>query len=150
VLSLIGDYKRVFNLPTLVSEGETEMKPKVSSGAMVKIKTPILRKVVSDSQKMGEEMVIEAKEQVITFRTSSLNGSVVSTFKSGDDSIVELGINQESKASYDLDLLATIIKNASSVSEHMKIEYSTNQPMRLDLGIPQGKLHLYVSPRIEA
>jgi proliferating cell nuclear antigen len=149
VISLKGEYQRVFNLTTLSPEGETSLEPKVAIGTQVKIKTPSLKKVILDSQKIGEYLTITSKEQTITFRASGLDGNVVSTFKVGDEPLVEISVNEETESSYDLSLLGTIIKNASSVSESMKIEYATDQPMKLDLGIPQGKFHLYVSPRIE-
>jgi proliferating cell nuclear antigen len=149
VISLEGEYQRVFNLTTLSTEGETRMEPKVVIGTEAKIKTPILKKVILDAQKIGDALTITSKGQTITFRTSGLNGNVVSTFKIGDAPLVEISVSKESEASYDLSLLGTIIKNASSVSEAMKIEYATDQPMKLDLGISQGKFHLYVSPRID-
>jgi proliferating cell nuclear antigen len=148
-ISLKGEYQRVFNLTTLTTEGETRIEPQVLFGAEAKIKTSSLRKVILDSQKMGDHLTISAREQTITFRTSGLNGDVVSMFKLGDDPLVEISVKRESESSYSLELLGTIIKNAPPVSEAMKIEYATDEPLKLDLGIPQGKFHLYVSPRIE-
>ena len=98
---------------------------------------------------MGDQFSIIAEGQTVTFRTNGLGGSVVSTFTSGEESMSELFIEKESQATYNLNLFGDIVKNAPSVSDKVKIEFSTNLALRLDLLLPQGKLHFYMSPMLE-
>lgn len=149
VLSLTGDYLRVFNLNTLATEQSLEIEPKVNFAVQAKVLTSSLRKVILDSQKIGDQILIEAKEKDITFRTAGLGGNVVSTFASGESSILDLLVSQESKATYNLDLLGEIVKNAAPLSDKIKIEFSTDQPLKLDLLLPHSKLQYYMSPMLE-
>lgn len=150
VIYLRGEYQRVFNLITLAIEREFDREPKVSFKVSAQVQTASLKRVITDSQKIGDHISIETKANTITFRTIGLTGSVVSTFKTDEAPLVKLSVDLESKASYSLDLLGTIIKNAPSISDVINIEYSTNQVLKLDLVLPQGKLHFYLSPMLEA
>jgi proliferating cell nuclear antigen len=149
VLSLTGDYKRVFNLNTLSLEESAEIEPKVTFNVKAKVLTASLRKVIIDSLKIGDHISIESKENAITFRTNGEGGNAISTFTSGESSILELFIDKESKATYNLDLLGAIVKNTVPISETVKIEYATDLPLRLDFSWSQSKLHFYLSPMLE-
>lgn len=150
IICLRGEYQRVFNLTTLAIEGEFDREPKATFKVRAQVQTASLKKVITDSQKMGDEISIETKANTITFRTVGLAGNVISTFEMGEAPLVELSVELESEAHYNLDLLGTIIKNASSISDAVNIEYSTNQVLRLGLVLPHGKLHFYLSPMLEA
>jgi len=147
---LRGEYQRVFNLTTLAIEREFDQEPKVSFKVSAQVQTASLKRVIIDSQKIGDHVSIETKAGTITFRTIGLAGSVISTFETGEAPLRKLSVDVESEASYSLDLLGTIIKNAPSVSDVINIEYSTDQVLKLDLALPQGKLHFYLSPMLEA
>jgi len=99
---------------------------------------------------MGDEVTIEAQKDKMEFRTIGLLGNVISTFKKGSPSLIELFVEKESRATYSLDLLKAIVGDASSISDTVNMEYSTDNVLRLDFVLPQGKLHLYLSPSLEA
>jgi len=149
VMHLRGEYQRVFSLSTLATEGETVPQPRATFKVKAQVLTLSLKKVISDSQKVGDQISIETKADMITFRTNGLSGNVVSTFKVGEGPLGELSAGVESKATYSLDLMGVIVKDAASLSTQVNIEYSTNQVLRLDFVLPQGKLHFYLSPMLE-
>lgn len=148
VIYLRGEYQRVFDLTTLAIEKEFAREPRATLKARARVQTASLKRVITDSQKMGDQISIETKANTITFRTIGLTGSVVSTFEMGETPLAELSIDQESEATYGLDLLGPIVKNASLISDAVAIEYSTDHVLRLDLIMPKGKLHFYISPML--
>lgn len=149
VISLKGDYLRTFNLNTLAPEYEPDITPQANSHIIAKVSASSLKKVIVDSQKIGDQITIHAVGDKVTFRTIGLSGNVVSTFVSGEESITDLVATQESKATYSLDLLGAIVKNAVLVTGKIQIEFSTDQPLKLDILLPQSRLQVYMSPRIE-
>jgi proliferating cell nuclear antigen len=149
VISLKGDYLRTFNLNTLVPEGEADIEPQINFQTSAKVSASSLKKVIVDSKKIGDHITIQALEDRVIFRTIGLGGNAVSTFVSGEEPISDLVTKQESKATYSLDLLEAIVKNAASVTEKIQIEFATDQPLKLDMLLPQSRLQVYMSPRIE-
>jgi len=149
VIYLKGEYQRIFNLTTLAIEGEFVPELRATFDVRAQVQTASFKKIINESQKIGDRICIEAKADTITFRTVGLIGSVVSAFKRGEAPLVELNIDHESEATYSLDLLGPVIKNASTISEVLNIEYSTGNPLRVDLIMLHGKLHFYLSPMME-
>lgn len=150
VVYLHNEYERVFSLATLAIEKEFEEEPGTAFTVKAQVSTTNLKKVISESEKIGDEVTIEAKADRIEFKTIGLTGNVVSTFKKGSSSLTELFTEKESSATYSLDLLKAVVKDASSLSDTVNMEYSTDHVLRLDFVLPQGKLHLYFSPSLEA
>lgn len=150
VIHLRGAYERVFSVATLAVENEFEREPSVAFKVRAQVETSSLKKVITDSLKIGDHIFIEADTNMIIFRTTGLNGDVVSTLKKDEPPLSELSVSENSKADYSLELLGKIIKNASQVSDVVQVEYSTNNVLRLGLDLPQGKLQFYLSPMVEA
>ena len=150
VVYLHNEYERVFTLATLAIEKEFENEPVTAFKVEAKVNTTSLKKVISESEKIGDEVTIETKADRIEFRTFGLTGNVISTFKEGSSSLSKLSVEKESKATYSLDLLKAIVKDASPISDTVRIEYSTDNVLRLDFVLSQGRLHLYLSPSLEA
>lgn len=148
-IRLRDEYERVFSLSTLSAEGRLAKEPTATFKAKAQLKTASLKRVITDCQKVGEHIIIETKSDGISFRSAGLVGNTVSSFKRGDTSLAELSCDEESKAVYSLELLGAIIKNASPAAEQTVIEYSTNNILRVDFVVPQGKLHFYLSPMLE-
>jgi hypothetical protein len=98
---------------------------------------------------MGDQIVIKSDSESITFHTIGLSGNVLSTFQVGEAPIVNLSVSVDSEATYNLDLLGTIIKNVAAISDVTNLDYSTNQVLRLGLVFPKGKLTFYLSPMLE-
>jgi proliferating cell nuclear antigen len=149
IIRLRGEYERVFNLATLAIEREFDREPKAVGKVRARVQAASLKRVILDSQKIGDSTSIETKTDLIVFRTVGLAGDVVSTFKRGEAPLTELSVEEESKSSYSLDLLSVIMKNASLVSDLIDLEYSTNQVLKMSLVMPQGSLHFYLSPMLE-
>jgi len=150
VVYLHNEYERTFRLATLATEKEFEKEIPENFAVKAQVSTANLKKVMSESEKMGNEITIETKTDKIEFKTIGLTGDVISRFSKGTPSITELSVEKESTATYSLDLLKNIVKEASTITETVNIEYSTNHILRLDFVLPQGKLHLFLSPSIEA
>jgi proliferating cell nuclear antigen len=149
IVYLHNEYERIFKLTTLAVEEEFERKPSTVFTVKAKVSTTSLKKVLSESEKMGDVVTIETQADKIEFTTIGLTGNVTSTFKKGSPSLIELFVEKESTATYSLDLLKSIVMEASSISDTVNIEYSTDNVLRLDFVFPQGKLHLYLSPSLE-
>jgi proliferating cell nuclear antigen len=149
VLFLRGEYEKVFTLLTLTSEPPVNIEPKVEFKSKAKLKTNVLKRVMSDSMKLGDEVEIKTEQNGITFIANGLLGNVKSIFHVGDKPLSELSVNEGSLACYNLELLGEIIKNTTALSDEVSLEYSTDQMAKLTVQLPQGKMSFYLSPRIE-
>lgn len=149
VLSLKGDYRRVFNLNTFAPENNVQIEPPDQFSVSAKVLATNLKQALIDSKNIGDQITIQALRDKIVFKTIGLTGNVVSTFSSGEECLVELSCKDESRATYNLELLTAIVKNASAVTDKLEVQFSTDQPLKLGILLPQAKIQVYLSPRIE-
>ena len=69
----------------------------------------------------------------------------------GSEALLELQVKEPSKATYNLNYLAELVKAGAATSEVVTAEFSTNMPIKVEFEIPQqGRLLYYLAPRIEA
>ena len=145
-----NEYNREFSLTTFSKEEEFASEPTVTFDIKAKVKASALKKVTADCKNIGDHVTIETEGDAITFKTIGVAGTFVSVFKRGTPPLIELLTQKESNATYNVELFDSIIKTASSMSDTVVVEYSTNHALRLDFLLPQGKLHFYLSPALEA
>lgn len=149
VISLKGDYLRVFNLNTFATEPDLQIDPAEQFDTKAIVLSSNLRQALLDAQNIGDQLIIQASKDKIFFKTIGLTGNVVSTFAIGEECLVELTSNEETRATYNLEFLAAIVKNAVAVTEKLQIEFSTDRPLKLGMFMPQAKIQVYLSPRID-
>ena len=66
----------------------------------------------------------------------------------GSDDLLELSVEESSKATFTLSYLQDIANAAGANSEVCVLELSTDMPVKLDFELLQGKLVYYLAPCI--
>jgi len=102
-------------------------------------------KAALDDFKGYDYVSIHADDEAITLRSGEEIEEETPMHRHGD-SVLELFVEEESKATYSLDLLAPFMRAASRVSDVATLSFSTDMPLRVDLEIRYGELVYYVAP----
>lgn len=149
-ISITGRYTRTFNMPTLEPQEEEAPTPKITFKVQAKITTDGLRQAIEDAQLVSDHVRIEAdNEKLVLNATGDLMGANIE-LKKGSDTLLDLQVQEPSKATFSLSYLAEIIKAASASSEIATIEFANDMPIHIDFQQPkEGKLTYYLAPRIE-
>jgi len=150
-LLLKGKITKRFILPTLESIEEEVPTPKVVFNSRVKMTTESLRDVIEDAQSISDNVRLETTPDKLLVSTSTEVSSANMEIEKGSEAMLEMEIKEPSKATFNLNYLANIVRAGGSASEIVTMEFSTNMPIKVEFEMPQqGRLLYYLAPRIEA
>jgi proliferating cell nuclear antigen len=149
-LKITGKYTRTFTMPTLEASEEEVPTPKLTFNVKAKTTTSGLSRAIEDAQLVSDHVRIEAdSEKLVLNAAGDLMGATI-TLQKGSDTLLELEVNEPSKATFSLSYLSEIIKTASATSDIATLEFSTDMPVKIDFQqAKEGKLTFYLAPRIE-
>lgn len=149
LITIQGKYARNFNMPTLEASDEEVPTPKISFNVKAKTTTNGLSQAIEDAQLVSDHVRIEAEPEKLTLSASGdLMGATI-TLQKGSDTLLELDVKENAKATFSLSYLSEIIKAASATSDIATLEFSTDMPVKIDFQqTKEGKLAFYLAPRI--
>jgi len=125
--------------------------PKVVFNSKVKMTTESLRDIIEDAQSISDNVKLETTPEKLLVSTSTEMSSANMEIEKGSEAMLEMDVKEPSKATYNLNYLANIIRAGSGASEIVTMEFSTNMPIKVEFEMPQqGHLLYYLAPRIEA
>jgi len=150
LITIQGKYARNFNMPTLEASDEEVPTPKISFNVKAKTTTNGLSQAIEDAQLVSDHVRIEAEPEKLTLSASGdLMGATI-TLQKGSDTLLELDVKENAKATFSLSYLSEIIKAASATSDIATLEFSTDMPVKIDFQqTKEGKLTFFLAPRIE-
>jgi len=150
VITIRGKYTRTFRMPTLEAMEDEVPTPKVTFNAKVTLTADGLRQSLEDVALVSDHVRMETDgEKFMMSAKGDIMGANVE-LKKGSDALLSLEVKEPSRATYPLSYLSDIVKAASSTSEIVTLEFSTDMPVRLDFKQPyDGSLVYYLAPRIE-
>jgi len=150
VITIQGKYTRTFRMPTLEAMEEEVPTPKVTFNAKVTLTTDGLRQSLEDVALVSDHVRMETDgEKFMMSAKGDIMGANIE-LKKGSDALLSLEVKEPSRATYPLSYLSDIVKAASSTSDIVALEFSTDMPVRLDFKQPyDGSLVYYLAPRIE-
>jgi len=150
-MTLKGKMMRKFTMPTLEPSEEEVPTPKLSFNARVKMIASSLRDMIEDSQAISDNVRLESTVEKFIVNSSGELSSATIELEKGSEALLDLEVKEPSKATFNLNYLAEIIKAGATTSEVVTVEYSSNMPVRIQFEMPQqGRLQYYLAPRIEA
>ena len=149
-IKITGKYSRNFNMPTLEASEEEVPTPKIAFNVKAKTTTHGLSQAIEDAQLVSDHVRIEADpEKLLLNASGDLMGATI-TLQKASDTLLDLEVKENSKATFSLSYLSEIIKAASATSEIATLEFSTDMPVRIDFQqTTAGKLTFFLAPRIE-
>ena len=145
------EYRKVFNLSILaIKEEEEPSLPSLSFDAKLRITSPCFKRMVEDVATMSDHIRIKASENDLTFNGVGDFGNVELTLVKGSENLLNFEVGKVSSASYSANILLQIVREASSCSDVIGLEFSTKFPLKLDFELPQqGQLVYFLAPRVE-
>lgn len=144
---LRSKYTRTFSMATLEPSGEEPPTPKLSFNTRVKTTATFMRDAIDDAMRISDYVKLEASQEKFTLESKGDLGSAYIEVEKGSEEILSLDVKEPSRATFSLNFLSEMIKAASSVSDIVTVEFSTNMPVRLSLELPQqGKFQYYLAP----
>lgn len=150
-MTLKGKLVRRFTMPTLEPAEEEVPTPKLAFNTRIKMLASGLRDMIEDSQTISDNVRLESTPEKFIVNASGELSSATIELEKGSEALLDLEIKEPSKATFNLNYLAEIIKAGSAASEVVTVEYATNMPVRIQFEMPQqGRLQYYLAPRIEA
>ena len=77
-------------------------------------------------------------------------GIVIIEVEKGSDELLSLETKENARSTFSLNYLSEMVRAASSLSDIVLLEFSTDMPIRLSFEmLSKGRLQYYLAPRIE-
>ncbi|MEM3614269.1 MAG: proliferating cell nuclear antigen (pcna) [Nitrososphaerales archaeon] len=145
-----NSYTREFTVNLIESTSQPTPLPKITFNAKLLMTSSTFQQILSDISVVSDHITIEASKDKVSFAGRSEQGSASATLDRRSPEVLELTLNEPSKATYSIDYLLNITKAAAS-NQPMTLEYSTKMPLKLEfkLGEQGGKIGFYLAPRVE-
>ncbi|MEM2883974.1 MAG: proliferating cell nuclear antigen (pcna) [Nitrososphaerales archaeon] len=145
-----NSYTREFTVNLVESTAQPTPLPKITFNAKLLMTSSTFQQILSDISVVSDHITIEASKDKVSFAGRSEQGSASATLDRRSPEVLELTLNEPSKATYSIDYLLNITKAAAS-NQPMTLEYSTKMPLKLEfkLGEQGGKIAFYLAPRVE-
>ncbi|MEM1995238.1 MAG: proliferating cell nuclear antigen (pcna) [Nitrososphaerales archaeon] len=145
-----NSYTREFTVNLVESTSQPTPLPKITFNAKLLMTSSTFQQILSDISVVSDHITIEASKDKVSFAGRSEQGSASATLDRRSPEVLELTLNEPSKATYSIDYLLNITKAAAS-NQPMTLEYSTKMPLKLEfkLGEQGGKIAFYLAPRVE-
>lgn len=147
---LKSNYTRTFSIATLEPTTDEVPAPKIAFNAQARITTDCLKNAIDDAATVSDHIQFEMVEGKLVMRSSGDLGSAVIEVEEASEELLKMAFSEPSQATFSLSYLSDMVKAASSLSDIVTLEFSTNMPIRLNFELPQkGQLQYYLAPRIE-
>jgi proliferating cell nuclear antigen len=150
LLRLMNGYKREFRVHLIESTSGSAPLPKLEFDVRMGMSKSVFEKVLTDISVVADQVTLSSLKDGISFSgKSDIGAATVQLDKNGAD-ILELGVKQEAKASYNIDYMLGISKAIGSTSDTIVCEYSSKKPARLEFKLNEqgSRIHYYLAPRI--
>ena len=151
IFRLKNGYKREFKVHLIESTTGTAPLPKLEFDAKVQMAKNVFEKVLSDISVVADQVTIQASKDTISFSGKSDVGQATIDLEKGGADVLELNVNQEGKATYNIDYILNLSKSIGSASDTVVFEYSPKKPIRLEYRLNEqgARVHFFLAPRIQ-
>lgn len=124
--------------------------PRIAFNSKTRVILDALRFAVEDLKDTSECISFTSTQESLTLRSEGDLSSDSTAFLKRDDNTISHDVTEDAKATYRTELLTSILKPASKVSEVANIELSEDVPIRIDaeLSPNMGSLIYYIAPCI--
>ena len=146
-LTLFGRSRREYSLFAITSEEKTGAIPSLAFNAIITMKTWLLKELVLDASVFGKAITFTAtKEGLVSQASGSVNKSK-SLLKKDGESVLQMDIAKDSKATYSIEYLRMIVGLIDDYQ--ICLQFSTGLPLRLScLSKTKRLIEFYLAPRV--
>ena len=135
------------SFPTLEPSLEEIPDPKIAYNAMYKLVAKQVAEDIDDLNKISDHMTLTGTADVFKMSAEGDCAKGSTTYKRGDDTLLDIELREESRAVFSFSYLKEFIDPA--LCDLVKIEFSTDMPFKMTLQARFGDLVYWLAPRIE-
>ena len=145
IVKLENGRKREFQIRLIESSQSPQQVPKLALDSKIVIDKGVFEDTLAD------HITIETNNDEIKFIGNGDAGKAEITLNKSDEGVSEISSKVESKATYSLQYLLSILKAIGTTAETISIEYSNKMPFKIEfrLGEVGGYINFYLAPRID-
>ena len=132
---------------TLEASEEVIPTPKITFNAKYKIVSKQIAEDIKDLNSLGDYMTIIGMADSLQMKVEGDCSKGETTYKRGDDFMLDLEVKEESRACYSFSYLKDFIDPA--LAEMTMLEFANDMPIKITLLTSFGDLKFYVAPRIQ-
>ncbi len=149
ILTIYNGTKRRFTVPLLqITREEIPPIEQLEFKATVALRPEVLEDAIKDASVITDAITFHATKEY--FRISA-EGDVSQTeleLRVGDEGLIDLHVQEESKAKYPLEYLEKILK-AAKISDEVTLKFAQDYPMRIDFKYEgKARISMVVAPRV--
>ena len=144
-----GSREKIFTLNTLETVEARSVTPRLSFDAKARVSVDAVRDAVRDSGVVSDYVKVTINPDAVIFLAKGELGTVQTKLSKMGAAVYEIEADKEVWAHFSINYLDRIVKPASSLSDEVVMQLSTNKPIKLSFPIPSGRLEYLIAPRIE-
>jgi len=148
-LTIHNGTKRRFTVPLLQLTRE-ELPPieQLEFKATVTLKPEVLEDSIKDASVITDAITFHATKEYFKISAEGDVSQAELELRQGDEGLVDLQVEENSKAKYPLDYLEKILK-AAKISDEVTIKFAQDYPMRIDFKYEgKARISMVVAPRV--
>ena len=149
ILTIFNGTKRRFTVPLLQLTRE-EIPPidQLEFKASVTLKPEVLEDAIKDASVITDAVIFHATKEYFKISAEGDVSQAELELRQGDEGLVDLQVQENSKAKYPLDYLEKILK-AAKISDEVTIKFAQDYPMRIDFKYEgKARISMVVAPRV--
>lgn len=152
-------YKRSFELHLLDSSAKASPLPKLTFDSRFVMAHAAFSQALNDISTVSNHVTIRTNKDKISFSGKGDIGKAQANLEKGSGGVYEvetkIGSSDEgSNSTYNIEYLLKVVKSiGASISDTIKVEYSSKMPLRMEFGLGEsaskgGRIHFYLAPRV--
>ena len=145
-------YKREFVIHLIETSAGSAPLPKLEFDTKAVLTKTIFERVLNDISAVSDQVTLAAEKGTLAFSgKSDMGKAAVALDKTGAE-LLDLEVKAESKATYNVDYLTSIVRAAGQAADTLTCEFSSRKPVYLEFRLnKQGcRLGFYLAPRVSA
>ena len=149
-LTLRGKYTRSFTMPRLefVETVPPELKLALTARAFLDAKE--LRKAVEEVGLIGNFVKLTVDNNGLMLNAESDVSSAKIEFSKTCEAMIDLEVKEPTKAVYDADYLAKLLKAGTALADIVEVKLATDKPLKLEFRLPyEATLVYWLAPRVD-
>ncbi len=149
ILKIMDSYNKRYKIRLIDATSSTTPIPKLSFNTKVGLDIQTFRDVLDDIETVADYITISTKDGKILFEGRGDLGEASIELDTNEN--IKLDIKENSRATYSLEYLSSIIKAVGSNTEELTIEFSNAMPIKLKFKVTDvGEISFYLAPRVES
>ena len=145
-----GNLQMKYDLNLIEKSSINTPNPKINASSKISLSPDILIKIMSNIERVSENVKISSVDQKIQFSGSGIIGNATVDLEGNNADVSLLEITRDTSSIYSLEYMAKIIKNIGKASKNVNMQYGDKTPMHMLLEMPSStKVDYYLAPRIE-